>query len=656
VTVKPYGSWPSPLSAAQVAAGALRFDHLVIDGEDLYWVEGRSSEAGRSVVVRRTPDGQIVDVTPPGFSVRTRVHEYGGAAYTAHRGTVYFSNFTDQVLYRQAGNKVPEPLTTPGHFYADARIDPARTRLIAIREDHSRAESAASHDSPAAIVAIGIEGSSRSERVLIEGADFYSDAVLDPGGSRLAWLQWNHPNMPWDGTELWVADLSADGSIRAHRKIAGGPSESIFQPEWSPAGDLFFVSDRTGWWNLYTVSDRNILQASHHAADPRIEPIWPMSAEFGKPQWTFSQKTYAFVTANRLAATYIEDGRWKLALIDVGRRAVTPLDLPIEAIEAISATPQEMFFIGGSPIEPLAIVRVSLPGQSLQVVRSSKTTKLEPRWISAAQPIAFDSGGSRVHAFYYAPHNPDAEAPAGDRPPLLVVSHGGPTSAAIDVLDEEIQFWTSRGFAVLDVNYRGSTGYGREYRDRVKGQWGIIDVADCVNGARHLVEANKADPARLIIRGRSAGGYTTLAALTFHDVFRAGASYYGISDVEVLARDTHKFESRYLDSLIGPYPEARERYRERSPIHSINRLSCALILFQGLEDEVVPPNQAEMMADAVRRKGLPVAYLAFEGEQHGFRKAETIIRSLESELYFYGAVFGFQPADRIERVPIDNLR
>jgi dipeptidyl aminopeptidase/acylaminoacyl peptidase len=651
VSVKRYGTWPSPLSAARVAAGAVRFDHLVIDGDDLYWVEGRSSEAGRSVVVRRTPDGQIVDVTPPGFSVRTRVHEYGGAAYTVHRGTIFFSNFSDQRLCRQSGATAPQPLTSPGYFYADVRIDPARNRLLAIREDHSLSGGAANREPVAAIVAIGIDGT--DERVLIGGADFYSDAVLNPDGSRLAWLQWNHPNMPWDGTELWVADVSAEGAIAASRKAAGGPSESIFQPEWSPAGDLFFVSDRTGWWNLYKAADRDIPEGRD---DPRIDPLWPKSADFGKPQWTFSQKTYAFISANRLAATYSEDGRWKLALLDVEPRRFTPLDLPIEAIEAISATPREMFFIGGSPIEPLALVGVSLPDLSVEVIRSSKATKLDPRWISAAQPITFDSGESRVHAFYYAPKNPDAESPHDERPPLLVVSHGGPTAAAIDVLDEEIQFWTSRGFAVLDVNYSGSTGYGREYRDRLKGQWGIVDVADCVNAARHLVEMNKADPERLIIRGRSAGGYTTLAALTFHDAFRAGASYYGISDVEVLARDTHKFESRYLDSLIGPYPAARERYRERSPIHSIDRLSCALILFQGLEDKVVPPNQAEMMADAVRRKGLPVAYVAFEGEQHGFRKAETIVRSLEAELYFYGAVFGFQPADRIEPVPIDNLR
>ena len=654
MSVKPYGAWPSPLSAARVAAGALRFDHLVIDGDDLYWVEGRSSEAGRSVVVRRTPDGQIVDVTPPGFSVRTRVHEYGGAAYTVDRGTIFFSNFSDQRLYRQSGANPPEPSTRPGYFYADVRVDPARKRLIAIREDHSLSEGAANREPVAAIVAIGIDGT--DERVLIEGADFYSDAVLNPDGSCLAWLQWNHPNMPWDGTELWVADVSADGAIGASRKLAGGPSESIFQPEWSPSGNLFFVSDCTGWWNLYKAADRDIPRGSERRDDPRIEPLWPKSADFGKAQWTFSQKTYAFISANRLAATYIEDGRWKLALLDVEPRRFTPLDLPLEAIEAISATAHEMFFVGGSPIEPLAIVRVPLPDLSVEVVRSSKATKLDPRWISAARPITFDSGGSRVHAFYYAPKNPDAEAPRDERPPLLVVSHGGPTAAAIDVLDEEIQFWTSRGFAVLDVNYSGSTGYGRAYRDRLKGQWGIVDVADCVNGARHLVELNKADPERLIIRGRSAGGYTTLAALTFHDAFRAGASYYGISDVEVLARDTHKFESRYLDSLIGPYPAAGERYRQRSPIHSIDRLSCALILFQGLEDKVVPPNQAEMMADAVRRKGLPVAYVAFEGEQHGFRKAETIVRSLEAELYFYGAVFGFQPADRIEPVPIDNLR
>jgi dipeptidyl aminopeptidase/acylaminoacyl peptidase len=450
--------------------------------------------------------------------------------------------------------------------------------------------------------------------------------------------------MPWDGTELWTADVKSDGSLGAKQKVAGGKDESIFQPEWSPDGTLFFVSDRTGYWNLY----RQLATG--------VDALHPMSAEFGKPQWTFSQTTYAFLTSNRLVLTYTVDGRWKMALLETDPRRFEPIDLRFEPTGGVVATNRDVFFIGGSPTEPPAIARMSIAAAEAEVIRSSTTDRIDPAWISSVEPITFDSDGQPVHAFHYAPKNPDYDAPAGERPPLLVLSHGGPTTATADVLDEEVQFWTSRGFAVLDVNYSGSTGYGRDYRTRLNGKWGIVDVADSVNGAKFMAAQGKADPARLIIRGGSAGGYTTLAALTFHDTFKAGASYYGISDIEALAHDTHKFESRYLDSLIGPYPAAQDLYRQRSPIHFTDRLSCALILFQGLEDKVVPPNQSEMMAAAVRKKGLPVAYVTFAGEQHGFRKAENIVRSLEAELYFYGAVFGFKPADPIAPVQIDNLK
>jgi len=639
-TVAGYGTWKSPLTAARVTAGALRFDHLALDGETLYWAEGRASEGGRNVIVRRLPDGRISDVTPAGFNARSRVHEYGGAAYAVKNGVVYFSNFSDQRLYRQAGVGAPEPLTREGYFYADCHVDDRHARLICVREDHTKAGA----EPVNTIVSIGIGDRARPENVLVTGTDFYSDPSVSPDGSRFAWLQWHHPNMPWDGTELWTADIKADGSLGARQKVAGGDTESIFQPEWSPDGTLFFVSDRTGYWNLY------------RELPGGVDALHPLSAEFGKPQWTFSQSTYTFLTANRLVLTYTVDGRWKLALLETDPRKFETMALGLEAVGGPVATTRDVFFIGGSATEPLAIAQMPIAAAEAIIVRSSTSEKIAPEWISAAEAVTFDSNGKPVHAFHYAPKNPEYAAPPGERPPLIVLSHGGPTGASEDVLDEELQFWTSRGVAVLDVNYGGSTGYGRDYRERLNGQWGIVDVADCVNGARYLVAQGKADPNRLIIRGGSAGGYTTLAALTFHDTFKAGASYYGISDIEVLAHDTHKFESRYLDSLIGPYPAARDVYRARSPIHFTDRLACALILFQGLEDKVVPPNQSEMMADAVRRKGLPVAYLSFAGEQHGFRKAENIIRSLEAELYFYGAVFGFKPADPIEPVTIDNLK
>jgi len=562
-------------------------------------------------------------------------------------------------------------LTSAGSFYADCRIDAARQRLLCVREDHSRADA----EPVNTIVAVSI-GATRAKEaaeaaslqalqtVLVSGANFYSDPIVNPAGTAMAWLQWRHPNMPWDGTELWTAAINPDGSLVGRARVAGGTDESIFQPEWSPDGTLYFVSDRTGWWNLYrAVKPKGLTPPG----STNIEPLHPMSAEFGKPQWGLSMVTYAFITANRIAATYVEEGRWKLALIETDPRKFEPIALSLQPIESIRADTRAIYFVGGSATEAEMIARVNLGAMEAEPLRRSGE-KIAAEWIAVPEAVTFrvtpDAGPEPhmgepppprdVHAFYYAPKNPTVSAPADEKPPMLVLTHGGPTGATSDVLDPEIQFWTSRGFAVLDVNYSGSTGYGRAYRDRLKGQWGVVDVEDAVGGAQAMVAQGKADPARLSIRGGSAGGYTTLAALTFHHTFKAGASYYGISDIEVLARDTHKFESRYLDTLIGPYPAAKDLYIKRSPIHFTDRLSCPLILFQGLEDKVVPPNQSAMMAEAVRKKGLPVAYVTFEGEQHGFRKAENIIRALEAELYFYGQVFRFTIADTIDPVKIDN--
>jgi len=622
----PYGAWPSPLTAARVTAGALRLDHIQLDGDDAYWVEGRASEGGRYVIVKRAASGEITDVTAPPFNVRTRVHEYGGAAYTVDRGVIYFSNFADQRIYRQAPGQAPEAITTEGCFHADFRVDASRNRLIGVCEDHSGPGEPVN-----TIVAIDATGGGNPLGLPVElvcGADFYSDPIVSPDGQSLAWLQWHHPNMPWDGTELCVARFNADGSLGPAQIIAGGATESVFQPAWSPDGTLYFVSDRSGWWNLYRVTGET------------IQVVHAMAAEFGKPQWTFSMVTYAFISADRIAATYTQDGRWRLALIDTRSRAFTPVDLSVQPLESIQAGGDALYFIAGSSTAASAIIRLALGDGSMQVLRSAAAEPIDAAWISVPEAVTYTAAGRDVHAFYYPPVNPGVTAPAGERPPLMVLTHGGPTGATQDTLDAKIQFWTSRGFAVLDVNYSGSTGYGRAYRERLNRQWGIADVADVVGGAQAMVAAGKADPDRLIIRGGSAGGYTTLAALTFHQVFKAGASYYGISDLEVLQQDTHKFESRYNESLIGPYPAAREVYVQRSPIHFTDRLSCPIILFQGLDDKVVPPNQSAMMADAVRKKGLKVKYVTFEGEQHGFRKAENIIRALEEELAFYRDVFG----------------
>jgi dipeptidyl aminopeptidase/acylaminoacyl peptidase len=612
-----YGAWPSPLTAARVTAGALRLDQIHLDGDDVYWLEGRASEAGRNAIVKWSPNGPV-DITGPGFNVRTRVHEYGGAAYTVHKGAIYFANFSDQRIYRQAPGEAPVAMTEPGPMWADFRVDSARHRLIGVREQ----------DGVNVIAAI-------PDRVLLEGADFYSDPIVSPDGKFLAWLQWNHPNMPWDGTELWVAAFNAGGLLGVRERVAGGASESIFQPEWSPDGVLYFVSDRTGWWNLYRWRPSASLLASGEA----VEPMHKMDAEFGKPQWTFSMVTYAFVARHRIAATYVQEGRWKLAIINTDLKTFEPIDLPVQPLESIKGHTKtgDIYFVGGSATQPPAIMR--LQGQRLDVLRSSATETIQHEWISVPEAVTFTVKDRDVHAFYYPPNNPDVIPTAGEKPPLLVITHGGPTGSTSDVLDPKIQYWTSRGFAVLDVDYSGSTGYGRPYRDRLKGQWGVVDVEDAVGGAEAMVAMGKADGNRLIIRGGSAGGYTTLAALTFFTTFKAGASYYGISDLEVLQLDTHKFEARYNDTLIGPWPAAKEVYKARSPIHFTDRLSCPIILFQGLEDKVVPPNQSEMMAEAARKKGLKVKYVAFEGEQHGFRKAENIIRSLEEELAFYQDVF-----------------
>jgi dipeptidyl aminopeptidase/acylaminoacyl peptidase len=439
--------------------------------------------------------------------------------------------------------------------------------------------------------------------------------------------------MPWDGTELWVADVGAAGDIETPRRVAGGPQESIFQPGWSPDGLLYFVSDRTGWWNLY------------RSVDDRVEPVHPMEAEFGRPQWSLGASTWAFADRRCLVAACVEKGRWRLVTIDVESGVMVPVTPVLEPADTVAATRGHAVLVAGSAQSPDAVVRIELSTGKIETIRAASTTEWPAGLVSVPDALEFPTErGLTAHAFYYPPRNLRFAPPVGDLPPLIVIGHGGPTSATTLRMNLEIQYWTTRGYAVADVNYGGSTGYGRSYRERLKGQWGVVDVADCVNAARYLVSQRKVDPDRLIIRGRSAGGYTTLAALTFRpDVFRAGASYYGISDLELLTRDTHKFESKYLEGLVGPYPAMRERYRSRSPIDAVENLSCPIIFFQGLDDRVVPPAQAQRMSDAVRAKGLPTKLLLFEGEQHGFRKAETIAACLEAERRFYEEVFVMKP-------------
>jgi len=646
VQIAPYGSWKSPISADLIVAGTIGLGQIALDGGDVYWSEGRPFEAGRSAIVRRKPDGNIADVTPTPFNVRTRVHEYGGGAFTVQDGTIYFSNFADQRLYKQTPNSEPQPLTpVANRRYADTAIDRQRGRLICVCEDHTDGGEPVN-----TVVSIDLH-KSEDVQVLVSGSDFYSSPRLSPDNSQLAWLSWNHPNMPWDGTQLWVAQINADGSLGEAECIAGGVNESVFQPEWSPDGVLYFVSDRTGWWNLY-----RWLPAQSEGGLGGVESLYAMDAEFGLPHWVFGMSTYGFESASRIICTYTQKGSWYLASLDLQTKQLEVIETPYTDISSLQVASGKAAFIAGSATEPTAIVQMDLLTQQIEVLRRSSELEIDTRYLSTPQTIAFPTENNlTAYAFFYPPQNKDYTAPGGDKPPLLVKSHGGPTASASSTFNLKIQYWTSRGFAFLDVNYGGSTGYGREYRQRLNKQWGIVDVDDCVNGAKYLAESGLVDSQRLAIAGGSAGGYTTLCALTFRDVFKAGASHYGVSDLEALATDTHKFESRYLDKLIGPYPDRKDLYEARSPIHFTDQLSCPAIFFQGLEDKIVPPNQAEMMVEALKAKGLPVAYVAFEGEQHGFRRAENIKRALDGEFYFYSRIFDFELAEAVEPVAIENL-
>ncbi len=628
----PYGAWASPITAEMVISAAVGLSEVRVDRADggaVWWSESRPEEGGRVQIVR-----EGVDVLPEGFAARTRVHEYGGGAWSVHDGVLFFANWSDQRLYRlDPGTTEPEAITPEpdvpmGERYADMDVAPSGEWLVCVREHHPADGGEAVNE----IVRFSTDGGELGPTMC--GYDFVSSPRLSPDGSELAWTQWDHPNMPWDETALRVEVLesSSDGRV-----IVSTPGESVFQPQWSPDGVLHYVSDRTGWWNLYR--------------DGSEEPVIAVEGEIGTPQWVFGMSRYAF----------LEDGTVVAACRRNGRDELLGYDVPFTSIDSVVSDGRRIVFVGASPTQESAIVGFDPATGEHELLRPPRDLGLDPAWISVPEAIEFptepgpDGEARTAHALYYPPTNPEAAAPAGEKPALLVLSHGGPTAATRPMLSLGTQFWTSRGFAVVDVDYGGSTGYGREYRDRLQGTWGIVDVQDCVAAARFLAERGDVDPDRLCIRGGSAGGYTTLQALSTTDVFAAGASHYGVADLGALAADTHKFESRYLDGLVGPWPEAEAVYRERSPIEHTDGLSCPLIILQGAEDEVVPPSQAEMMVATLEAKGLPYAYVLFDGEQHGFRKAENIIRALESELSFYAQVFGFDPAGHIDPVTVVNL-
>ena len=652
---RPFGEWPSPITPELVVGASVSLGEVQVVGPDVYWSELRPSEAGRVQVVRRRADGSTEDLLPDGFSARTRVHEYGGGAWRVADGHLYFANWEDQRLHRlpvDGGDSpqaiTPAPPVAGAHRYADIRS--VGGQVVCVRERHDDGGEVTNE-----IVAIDPSGG-RPPQVLVSGPDFVSDPRPSPSGDQLVWIQWDHPNMPWDATELRAAAIEVGDHglvMGAQVVVAGGPGESVTQPVFRRDGALHFLSDRSGWWNVHSVDAEGACIAETD-----------LDAEIGTPPWVFGMARYGFLADGRLVFAHASDGLDHLSVRGVDG-TVAELDLPYTEIASVAVRERSVVFVGAGFDREAAVVEIPVDGDPSApvagpavVLRPARDLGLDPGWFSVGEPISFPSGpdGARTaHAIHYPPTNPEVRAPDGERPPLLVLIHGGPTSMARARLDLAKQFWTSRGFAVVDVNYGGSTGFGRPYRELLQGNWGIVDVEDCVAAARWSAEQGRADPDRLCIRGGSAGGFTVLAALAGTDVFAAGASSYGVADLTALAEETHKFESRYLDGLIGPYPEARAVYEDRSPINHVDQLRSPLIVFQGLEDEIVPPNQSEMIVEALAANGVPVAYLAFEGEQHGFRRAETVVTVLGAELAFYGRILGFEPAGDLPDLPIQNL-
>lgn len=640
-SVSPTGSWPTPITSELVVRAAARLGEVVVDGDDVWWSESRPTEGGRSVIVRRSADGTVTDVLPAPWNARTRVHEYGGGAWTVSGGTLWFTEFGDQRLYRlDAGSDTPVAVTPEPHVHAgvrhaDLRLTPGG--LLAVRETHAEGDRPA--DVVNEIVRIGVEGA----EVLVSGPDFVSDPGLAPDGVTLSWLQWNHPDMPWDAAQLVVR--AADGTEHV---LAGGAGESVVQPTWGPDNSIWFLCDRTNFWSLYR-------KRPHEDAELVVD----VGSDIAGPQWVFGQSRLALLADGRVALAYGRDGADRLAVLGTDG-SLRELDLPYSTYRYVTAQGAAVVCVAAGPSDEPVVLRVDVDGGAPEVLRPARDLALDPRWFSRPEHVTFptpdDGTGIGVaHALVYPPTNADVSAADGDLPPLMVVVHGGPTANAVPVLNLEVQYWTSRGFCVADVDYRGSTGYGRRYRDALQGRWGVVDLDDVVACAQYLAGNGRVDPARMAIRGGSAGGYTTLAALTMRPgVFTAGASHYGVADLGALASETHKFESRYLDGLVAPWPSGADVYAERSPINHVDALDTPLAVFQGDEDAVVPPDQAEAIVAALREKGVPHAYLLFPGEQHGFRKAENIRAALDGELSFYAQVWGFAlpPGEHITTVAV----
>ncbi len=639
--IAPYGTWESPLSADNVASQGTRLGQIRQEEGTAYWLESRPDEGGRGVIVRSAPDGEAEDITPEGYSVRSRVHEYAGADFWVHGGEVFFANDADQRIYRQSPDKppvalTPEPETVMGLRYCDGDVSPCGSYMVCVRERHE-ADGEVHND----LIRIALQGAP-DVSVVHSGFDFYADPRISPDGKKLVWISWDQPHMPWDATQLWQLDLSSGEPATC--LFGGNKPQSIYQPSWSPSGILHFVSDRSGWWNLYSLDDG------------MLNALTPMAIDFGLPQWVFGTNTYTFADQDRILILGTSNGEQHLYLVETANGHLETLDLPWNHFSGhLFYHDHELIFGAASPTQGMAVIRFDLHNLTGTQLSNDNPDLLSPDEISTGRHFSFPTtNDDQAHAYYYPPLNADYCGPEDELPPLVVMSHGGPTSAADNSFSQATQFWTSRGFAVVDVNYRGSSGYGRAYRQRLQGQWGIYDVDDCVAAAQFLAGKNLVDGKRLAIRGGSAGGYTTLCALTFTDVFAVGCSRYGVADLELLASDSHKFEARYLDSLIGTLPEDQELYQARSPIHHTHLLSCPVLLVQGLEDKVVPPGQAEAMVAALEDKGLPHAYVTFANEQHGFRRKENIQRALEAELQFYAAIFGFELPEELPELKISG--
>jgi len=648
-TQAPCGSWASPLTAASLTQKSMRLSGaLATPDGSLFWVEGRPEERGRSVLMRRNRSGERIELTPPPFNVRTTVHEYGGGAFAVAGATVWFVDHGSGQIFETdtRGHRKPMPITpeaSPWRF-ADLQADTRRGRLICVGERHDK-HTRGNQEPENALLAIGLDDGEPQR--IVHGADFYSSPRLSPDSRQMAWLQWNHPNMPWDSAGLFVADLSDAGATGAHKHIAGDEKASVFGPGYAANGDLIFCFEPQGSWNL------------HRLPRGETKPLCILEerAECGLPLWQFGMSTWGFVAPRRVALATLDQGAWSLKTVDIDSGATNPVPSDITAVAHLTAGPGRIVVTGSGATSPNAIVSIDEVSQEARTEQASAQVDDDLlAYLSQPQPVAFPtSAGDTAHGYLYAAFNPDFEPRATEQPPLIVMAHGGPTACTSPGLNLGIQYWTTRGFSVFEVNYRGSTGFGRCYRDRLRGQWGRFDVDDCEAAATYLVQKGLVDGERLAIRGSSAGGFTVLAALAFKDTFRAGASLYGIGDLEALSQDTHKFEARYVDRLVAPYPEQAAEYRARSPLHAADQIACPVIFFQGLQDKVVPPAQAESMVAALQARDIPVAYLSFEDEPHGFRQSKTIRRVLEAELSFYGQVFGFKPHDNLEPVTIQGL-